>query len=947
MKKLLALLSIIALNTQATDTLLTRQWGLFNKGQTLLVDDSEFSRREIKGIEGIDIEWTDIEVPAHRKAVVAVVDTGVDIFHPDLKGRFWQNKKTCPELPESNEEKIEKACHGYNAFKRDRNVIDDDGHGTHVAGIIAANKNEFGVRGAAHQNVLIMPVKVLDPMLEGYVYTENNRRKLITDVIADGIIFAVKNEADVVNLSLGFPSLVETQRMRDAIAYAKRNNVAIVAAAGNNNKEIPIYPCTYEDVICVGSYGVDGLYSEFSNYGGKVDILAPGDQIVSTYPATDIESDILRIKGYESLKGTSQAAPFISAILANMRLLDPRIGVDAMKAKLYSSAIDIVKGDKFSKFARASMKKALAAEPKTFLSPSYKNLLDVKYDTQSKTFEFELPIKNYLKTVSNIEVKTVIESEALKLDNTTNTIETISGGETKLLKVKGKIVNELADNNAKLVVTIKVGEFTQTTATTLMFARTLNQDNFISVAGNGLDKLLHAGGRRSFFIGNFVSDPHRLLENPIVYTDSKVDRDIDVSLLTIKKDGPVATQLKLKNYHQLLGIFANDTNLDGKTDLFVYGMDLERKNLIFEFLNLDGSAVISQNRWYFPISEFEGLPISRSRKEQFSWVKTQTRLGQLMLPAIYKYYKTPELDQTDDFLDERPEAQKKYHLYYFEPVTSQNKITVNLRAINSDDFIDDLIEKYDLPWNELIHLENPSQQTALQRRRGEIQGMFSIGQHTNKKYISLTIANTKSIQTISFRPNNDISNNSLVTMFDNKGAVQGNAFIRRNNKRNEVRIDLGQFDREDINFNTGLWSDPIFEVISGHDKNKFFINSRYYIHAISNEYSLKLPINRDSTFQETQFSESFSPINAQVENTLYPAIYIDSTMIFGDRLYSMVFKDDSFIRPFFSSVGIPRGCANMGPKQLKNEDFYSYLLICKRENKIELGIVPINWQEVR
>lgn len=945
MKNLLLLISLFISSIEAKDTLSPRQWGLFNTGQSLLVDESQFSRTEIKGIANQDIEWTDIEVPAHRKAIVAVVDTGVDIFHPDLKGRFWQNKKTCPELPDNDAEKIARACHGYNAFKKDGNVIDDDGHGTHVAGIIAANKNSIGVRGAAHENVQIMPIKVLDPNVESYIYSEGGKRKLITDVIADGILFAVANEADVINLSLGFPSLVETARMRRAIEVAKQNNVAIVAAAGNNNKEIPIYPCTYEDVICVGSYGVDGHFSEFSNFGGKVDILAPGDQIVSTYPNTDIDSDILRIKGYESLKGTSQSAPFISSILANMRLLDSRIGVNQMKAKLYSTANPVVNGNKFSKFARASMKKALAFKPEVFLTPSYKNLLDIKYDMDSKEFTFDLPISNYLRTRKDITVSIDIESDALSINNKENKIESISSGSTQILKISGKVLNESADNNAKIKVTIKSGDFSQTTATTLMFARNVKSSNFIAIENNDYAKLVHAGGRRSFFTGSFVSDTHRLLKNPIVYTDKKVEKNIEVSLLEINKTKPIQTKIILKDYHQLLGIFANDTNLDGETDLFIYGMDSNRQNLIFEFVKLDGSALNSTNRMYFPITEFEGLPISRTRKEQFYWMKTKTKWGYMMLPTIYKYFSTPKADKTDDFLDEKPASARKYHLYYFNPFQVGSTINLELRVINSDNLIDDMIDRFDLRWNELINLEKPKSQTLEQRKRGELNALISVGQHTNKDYFYLNILDSKNLNTLRARPTNDISNNSLVEIYNKAGEVSGSAYIRRNNKRNDIRIDLSDIGESSINFTTGLWSDPIFEVIAGHENNKFFVNSRYYIHAVSDNAHLKLPINRDSTFQETQFSESFLPILAEISDNNHPAIYVDSTMIFGDRLYSMVFKDDSFSRPFYSSIGIPRGCANMEPKQMDGEDFYSYLLICNRDNKIEVGVIPLRWQE--
>lgn len=945
MKLSLLVFLLLMQGNSFADTLFERQWGFKNNGQTLLLDRDQFSRDEIQGVPGMDIEWTDIDVPSHRKAIVAVLDTGVDIFHPDLEGRFWQNEKTCAEKPESREAIIQNACHGYNAFKENGDVTDDDGHGTHIAGIIAAQQNSIGVRGLAHPNVEIMPIKVLDPIVESYIYTEENRRKLITSVIANGITFAINNGADVINLSLGFPSLVETPSMRAAIQLARANDVAIVSAAGNNNKEIPIFPCTYEDVICVGSYGVDGKYSEFSNFGGKVDILAPGDQIVSTYPSEEIESSILRIKGYETLKGTSQSAPFISAILANMRLMDPRIRVDQMKAKLFSSARPIASSSKKSKFARASMKRALEANPEKFISPTFKNLLDIKYNYATKAFQFNLPLKNYLRSVENIEVNLRLSGQSVLLDQNNFSIERISSGQTHTLEVSGKVINEADDNNVELTVDVKSGSFEQTVSTTLMFARELAEDKIQIIEGIDTNGFLAVGQLRSFLTGNIISDPKRLLGNPVIYRERKEGADIFVDLISISKAEQKVKTIKLEGYNQLLGIFANDTNLDGEPDYFFYGMDQNRRQLIFEFRDREGEKLISDHQWFLPISEFEGLPLSKQmRAENFFWLKTKTSLGNFLLPAIYKYFETPELDRTDDFLNERPAERKRHHLYYFTPEKENGVVNVNLRVINSDDFIDDLIERFRLPWNTLINLEEPNFQSSEMRRKGEIYTLVSVGEHAQKRYFSLYILDSNQVSMMEVRGQNEISNNALfeITGLPSDDTVS-TGYVRRNNMRNDIRIDAGDLEQRSVQ--TLTWSDPIFEVIAGFNQsgnNIYFIDSRYSVHGLYGDQQFTLPINRDSSFRKVQFTESFAPMITKRKDRLSPSLFVDSTMIFGDRLYAMVLSEEGMVRPFSTSLGIPSGCVHLLPQKMQGDDFHSYVLLCKRENKLGIAIVPMN-----
>lgn len=203
---------------------------------------------------------------------VAVVDTGVNLSHPDLADKLVQ---------------------GYDFVDGDSQPEDLNGHGTHVAGIAAAlTDNRRGISGIAPESRII-PVRVLDRDGNGGL-----------DRVARGIIYAANQGAAVINLSLGAP--YEAYTLRRAIDYAVNQGSIVVAAAGNDGTTTPNYPAAYAQVIAVGSVDSSDRKSGFSNFGTWVDVAAPGTDILSTYD-----------NGYYAyLSGTSMAAPHVAGLAA-------------------------------------------------------------------------------------------------------------------------------------------------------------------------------------------------------------------------------------------------------------------------------------------------------------------------------------------------------------------------------------------------------------------------------------------------------------------------------------------------------------------------------------------------------------------------------------------------------------------------------------------------------
>jgi len=239
-------------------------------------------------LKAIDIEkaWKKTK---GKGIVVAVIDTGVSRVE-DLKNTNFVK--------------------GYDFVNDREDASDDNGHGTHVAGTIAqSTNNNFGVAGVAYE-ASIMPLKVLSGSGGG----------TISD-IAEAIIFAADNGANVINMSLGGGG--ESKLMQKAIDYAYKKGVVIVAAAGNSNRNAAFYPARYPKVIAVSATNATGEKAPYSNYGAGVDVAAPGGAIARGKDG-DSAGGILqntidpstKQSVFRAFQGTSMASPHVAGVVA-------------------------------------------------------------------------------------------------------------------------------------------------------------------------------------------------------------------------------------------------------------------------------------------------------------------------------------------------------------------------------------------------------------------------------------------------------------------------------------------------------------------------------------------------------------------------------------------------------------------------------------------------------
>ena len=207
---------------------------------------------------------------AGRGVKVGIIDTGVDYNHADLKANY---------------------AGGYNAVEPSKTPLDDNGHGTHVAGIVGAVLDGAGVAGVAPQ-VSLYAVKVLTAQGSGSY-----------SAIIDGIQWAVSNNMNVVNMSLGAPQ--GSDAMRKAVEAAYKAGVTLVMAAGNDSGPVN-YPAKYPQAIAVSASDSSDKIASFSSRGPEIAVIAPGVAINSTYLGG----------GYKALSGTSMASPHVAGLAA-------------------------------------------------------------------------------------------------------------------------------------------------------------------------------------------------------------------------------------------------------------------------------------------------------------------------------------------------------------------------------------------------------------------------------------------------------------------------------------------------------------------------------------------------------------------------------------------------------------------------------------------------------
>ena len=264
-----------------------------------LPNDPEYTKQWY--IPNIDFPklWN-YNIVSKKNVTVAVIDSGINYNHEDLQGMI--------------------ADGGYNFYNNNTNVLDDNGHGTAIAGVInASSNNSKGIVGLGYNRAIkILPLKTADS--NGWIY--------LSDMLS-AIEYAIEKKVDVINLSMGSTqySDIENEEIQKAI----NNGIVVVASAGNDANSSYEYPASYDNVISVGATDQNNNKTSFSNYNNKVSLSAPGENILSTNLAG----------GYSYHSGTSFSAPVVSAMAAIIKSVRPDLSPQDIKSVLQNNSLDL------------------------------------------------------------------------------------------------------------------------------------------------------------------------------------------------------------------------------------------------------------------------------------------------------------------------------------------------------------------------------------------------------------------------------------------------------------------------------------------------------------------------------------------------------------------------------------------------------------------------------
>jgi len=262
---------------------------------------------------------------------VAVIDTGVDYNHPDIRNNIWNNNDEIADnkIDDDGNGFVDDIL-GWDFVNRDNDPIDDNGHGTHCAGIIAAEANNtIGIAGVAPK-CNIMPLKAIGRSGKG------------TSIeAARAIRYAADNGADVISMSFG--EFKYSFLLKKAIDYAYNKEIVLVAGAGNYDVETKFYPAAFPNVISVSATDKYDDKAAFSNHGTWVDIASPGQGIISLQ--SENTSNIFNLgvefvsedKKYCTASGTSSACPYVSGVAALILSKDPNLKPDEVKKIICNS----------------------------------------------------------------------------------------------------------------------------------------------------------------------------------------------------------------------------------------------------------------------------------------------------------------------------------------------------------------------------------------------------------------------------------------------------------------------------------------------------------------------------------------------------------------------------------------------------------------------------------
>lgn len=920
------------------DELFSYQWGLLNQGQIFYREKDDVHNIPMKGIQNKDIGWRNLfsHIP-ERRAVVAVLDSGVDLNHPELQNNLWKNENECGKDPsiDNDKNRLPGDCHGWNftediASPEAKSPQDTDGHGTHVAGIIAAGMNESGIVGV-NPNALIMPVKVMKDA--------NSKSEIASsESFARGIIYATDNGADVINMSLGWPRSLETKYLKEAIYYALSQGVVIVAAAGNNNSNEPLFPCAYDGVICTAASTLNGNFAGFSNFGGHIDTIAPGEAILSLAPVI-YEPEFFAVPGFDIKSGTSQSAPMVAGLISILKAENKQISVNEIFGRIYSGRQNQDK-KKYILGGEANWESLSKKVETPVVRPILKRIRQILTSGERAETKLIVPVRNYGLNAEGIQVKVEGLSSGVEFDSAAQVIEMLNHAEVKDLTFPVRITDFTAENNIKIKITIIGPEGEMSFLNEIPVSRDIRSDAsvkklpFSFAAGRLPVGMVKDGAVYSALstLDSYVkSEKHEFFMKRTL----KEEKKLELTLFRRVKNSyvEVPRKIDIENALNLVNFIRVDLTMDGKEDYVVQTLseDEEGRHLAFAFFDENLNPLWTQYK-----SAKVVLDVGIADMNSLSFIRfNHPELGKILVPAFFTEGQIPASQQSPDFMN-RYDLGKELRLYYLEPDVSDKKLLI--KTLTGNTWKDQVKKEVKGKWYDTVMVEKLLPVSSEDAKNGDLRVIFSVGYQT-KRQIFISTFNTRNSQRGNALPQLVLQTEDVDALYsvtasglESVGEVYFNIYDR---SRSKIVTTKGSSQNSELVYKHESETDLIAgHLVSFEDGQKKFsvLQTRDELIALGitdgKMTTTSRPKLRYSFLTSKFLSEMYNPVIYKRNGKQAPALYVDSTSVTLNRINLFEEQNGKLVSSIRNSLLVPVNCRAMNPRFSQESQSHEFVLLC-------------------
>lgn len=955
-------------SNRSNDELAPYQWGLENLGHILTRRTDDLHLEEVLGMKGVDIGLPQGKLNFKKDVIVALIDSGVNITHPDLKDNIYVNTVECEieedliefqfgDIVDRDNNGYPGDCMGWNFTGKDIGshiVNDKNGHGTLMAGVISSvNNNRIGLAGISSR-IKILPLKVVSDH-------EERSQKPFFERVKKAIRYAIDKKADVINMSFGWPLSIHDNEIEQLIAEALSKDVSVVAAMGNDSHNALIYPCHIEGVLCVAAHGVRGELSPFTNYGSGVDIAAPGDDILSTYPWVKDPTYFETYKGYDMQSGSSQSAAYVSAVMAAIKGI-MGVGHKEAYARLLLGSKELSENDygAYISGGRVHLESSLKQKKQALVRPVFKAERAVVIDRTTRQGNFYLTIKNYWQDARDVSVRLHSTTKGVPLDKTIKQA-VLAGDHSIEIKLPIEVASLDVDQIFSYQVNVSVNG-----------ADKLFKDEVLMVTKAPTNHQLSFQGLTEKNVAELatVSDPYFYKNSTEYYFVNNTDTGLELILYKVgannkdKLDVVTKTFPGLSIQNNLKELYVVDVNGDGVEDYLLRAIaNLDDEPTLVEVVldrSLNYLFTEEKSVWYWESEHLKKVKKGQESKlqklflsytKEVAWIHYKSPdFASLRVPVIMEEAMMPEAERRMRALDaEDLSAQDRF--YAFVPHLIDGKIILKTQSLFSKPEIKVAQKKLGYRWEDQMLAAKILPQKKAEIKAGKASLFFKGSNAHHAKLFKMKLSSINQELKLQATPveffskvrsprfkyelNRDRPLSTIFEFFTQPYDGRWHYFSA--DKITSARFE--HMDQHDnlVSLSTIHERDDGYQVMFESKKNLLLQN---FDQQGQFQSSSKKPIYRSSFLPGSFFTEMFYPLMSD-DQEAHVMYYVDSSSIRSQSVYFHKIINDEVLTPLSSTLRVPDDCVTYRPVFFNSTRYVSFH--CRHKNgKLSLDLYEIN-----